>query len=170
MKSRLARRMCLVGSCALLWIASAGCDEPPGEESGDPSASTVAVEPEPEEEPGSEAEEEPGEEPGEEPEEEPEEEPAPREVSCRLNRDCAEYGRELGQRVYCDRPVGCGPPGVCAPIPTNERCGDEVVEYCTCDGRRRTSPDTCIYEPMMNSEQCREIDGEPDSGGGDSIF
>lgn len=69
---------------------------------------------------------------------------------CLRNEDCNE-----GAGEYCDRPDGCEERGSCEPIP-DEICLDVITHYCDCDGQTKTSPNSCIYEPIQHTGECEE--------------
>lgn len=67
--------------------------------------------------------------------------------SCDQTEDCPEGQYCLGQ---------CGGAGFCVglPDPSQQACGEALTDYCACDGERRTSPTTCVwdrYTPGDNS-------------------
>ena len=65
----------------------------------------------------------------------------PADRSC-INAKC-QQAADCPAGQYCDG--DCSAPGTCRNADRN--CDDALTDYCTCDGKLQTSPDSCISEP-----------------------
>lgn len=69
-------------------------------------------------------------------------------ADCQTNDDCEQ------EDYYCDH--DCEGTGSCVPTPDDVACDAAETPYCDCDGEMQVSPNSCIWAPHQDREECEE--------------
>lgn len=82
--------------------------------------------------------------------------------TCESNDDCDD-------EEYCKMEIGTCRKGICEPLPDEEDCVNDMIDYCDCNGDPQISDTTCILEPILSLGYCGDtgVVQPGDGGGGD---